>query len=352
MIKILIVDDSTTETSIIQNLVSSEKDFIIVGTAKNGKEAIRLTKLLKPDLITMDIQMPEMNGIEATKFIMSQYPTPIVIISSNLNNKNSNMTFEAFDAGAISVLEKPVNIFSPEFQNEKRKIIDTLRNMAGIKVIKRRFHSKKIVSPNLSTPSINLSKEYEVIVIGSSIGGPQALKSILGKLPADFPIPIVIVQHMTKGFINNFAQWLDNNILLQVKTPKENEVLKSGTVYFAPDNCHLEISRRQNKLIAKLTHSEPVSGFSPSITVLFQSAAKICGKNAIGILLTGMGNDGAKGMLDLKHANAHTLIQDKESAVVFGMAGVALSLGAVDEIVQLDQIADYLQEIIDHKGVV
>jgi two-component system chemotaxis response regulator CheB len=345
MINILIVDDSETEIMILKELFSKEKDFRVIGIAKNGKEAIRLAEFLKPNLITMDIQMPIMDGIEAIRMIMSHHPIPIVVISSKLNDASLKATFQAFEAGALSVLEKPGNISSPSFKNEKRKIIDTLRSMAEIKVIKRRFYAKDkkpLIFPKSVSETNNV---YELIVIGSSVGGPQALKNILEKLPSNFPIPIVIVQHMAQGFIHGFAKWLNENTKLNVKPAKNNDILKKGHVYFAPDNFHLEIARSQDALIAKLIKGKPITGFCPSITALFQSVAKACGKNTIGILLTGMGSDGAKGMVELKQANAHTFIQDKESAVVFGMAGVAQSLGAVDKIIELDQIADYLMKI-------
>lgn len=345
MIKILIVDDSETEVAILKSLFSAEEDFEVIACAKNGKEAVELVGVLKPDLITMDIEMPVMDGFEAIRMIMTQHPTPIVVISSKLNDESLSATFQAMEAGALSVLEKPINITMPSFKLEKRKIIDTLRSMAEIKVIKRRFYTKsKKHSPPITHPSLS-ENNYEIVAIGSSVGGPQALKTILEKIPRNFPIPIVIVQHMTQGFINGFAKWLDTNTHLKIKNPTHNEILMKGHVYFAPDGYHMEIARSHQHLIAKLVTGKPISGFCPSITALFQSVAKVCGKNAIGILLTGMGSDGAKGLLELKHAKAHTLIQDKESAVVFGMAGVAQSLGAVDKMVELDQIADYLQKI-------
>lgn len=215
MIKLLIVDDSETETALLKSLFSTEKDFEIVGCAKNGKEAVNLAALLKPDLITMDILMPVMDGLEATRAIMAQYPVPIVVISSRLYDETLNITFKALEAGALFVLEKPFNIFSPAFKKEKRKILDTLRSMAEIKVVKRRFHTKPSKKIMVKCPPAEKQKyepgEYEIVAIGASVGGPQALKTILEKLDDNFPVPIVIVQHMTKGFISGFTKWLDDN---------------------------------------------------------------------------------------------------------------------------------------------
>lgn len=345
MINILIVDDSETEIAILKHLFESEVDFKVVGCAKNGAEAVKLVALLKPHLITMDIHMPVMDGLEATRLIMSQYPTPIVVISSKLNDEALNATYHALEAGALSVLDKPTDIAALSSKRAHKQIIDTVRSMAEIKVITRRFQMAKTPTPSVSTTTDYSGRKYEVVCIGASIGGPQALKTILAKLPEDFPLPIVVVQHMTEGFINGFAQWLNDDIALQVKITEQGEVLRKGVVYFAPDGYHLEVTRTHENLVAKLTKSPPVAGFCPSITVLFASAAKICGKNAVGVLLTGMGHDGAHGLLELKKALGHTFIQDSKSAVVFGMAGVAQSLGAIDKVVELDQIADYLTKL-------
>jgi len=344
MINILIVDDSMTETIILKNLFEMEDDFRVIGCAQNGKEAIEMVARLKPDLITMDILMPIMDGLEATQKIMSQHPTPIVVISSKLDDREINTTFQALEAGALSVLEKPKGISSPNFHSSRKNIVNTVRAMSEIKVIKRRFPDKKSHQSNIISTN-NALKEYELIAIGASVGGPQVLKKILSNLPADFPIPILIVQHMTPGFINGFTQWLNENVPLRVKNAEHQEELRRGAVYFAPDHFHLEVTRVRKKLVANLVKSNPVSGFCPSATVLLNSVAKVCKENAIGILLTGMGSDGAQGLWELKKVHGHTLIQDPKSTVVFGMAGVAQSLGAVDKVIEIDQFADYLLKI-------
>jgi two-component system chemotaxis response regulator CheB len=350
MISILIVDDSETETKILKNIFQSELDMEVIGCAKNGKEAVELAATLHPTIITMDVHMPIMDGLEATQLIMAKCPTPIVIISSKLN-KDLQTSFKALETGALSVLEKPKDISSAGFAAQKKQIVTMVRNMAEIKVIKRRFLIQRDVkseaipiSPHVSVPVIPRAK-YELVAIGASVGGPQALKMILSAMPQDFPLPIVVVQHMAHGFMTGFSKWLNDNTPLNAKNAEDKEVLKKSTVYFAPDHFHLEVVRLQGELCAHLVKAEPVSGFCPSATVLLKSVAKVCGKNAIGILLTGMGSDGAQGLLELKHARGHTLIQDEKSTVVFGMAGVAKSLGAVDKIVELDQMASYLQQI-------
>jgi len=348
MIKILIVDDSKTETLLLKSILEAEADMKVIGCASNGREGLKLTALLKPDLITMDLAMPLLDGFEATRLIMSQHPTPIIVISSRLDDSSLNASFKALAAGALCVLEKPDQSKAAAFHSAKRRIIDAVRSMAEIKVIKRRFPiTAKANKAAVIKPKPALTKgSFEIIAIGSSVGGPQALKNIFSKLPADFPIPIVVVQHMTPGFIHGFTQWLNKQVDPRVKEAENSELLIPGTVYFAPDNHHLEIIRRNGGLYAKLTHGLPVSGFYPSANVLLKSVAMAAAKNAIGILLTGMGSDGALGLLDVKNAHGHTFTQDEQSAIVFGMAGVAHSLGAADRSIELDKIADYLVSIV------
>lgn len=352
MIKILIVDDSPTETELLKALFNAEKDLEVVACAKNGKEGIEMALKYKPDIITMDIVMPIMGGLEAIRKIMATNPIPIVVISSRLNDIELNTTFKALEAGALSVLEKPGNINSVDFKKSYRYTVDTLRSMAEIKVIKRKLFVKENSELNkIKNQNLTPLKRFELIAIGTSVGGPQALKIILSKLPADFPLPIAIVQHMTLGFINGFATWLNDNTPLKVKIAANKEILEKGTVYLAPDHFHLKIEREiSGNLLTRLVKQSPVSGFCPSVTVLLQSVAKVCGKNAIGMLLTGMGDDGAQGLLELKKQNSHTIIQDKASTIVFGMGNVALSLGAVDKIIQLNEISNYLIGITQQRS--
>lgn len=345
MINILVVDDSETEAALITRIIESEPDMKVIGVARNGKEAIDLTARLKPDLITMDIQMPIMDGLEATRRIVSEYPTPIVVISSTISNESVQATFPILEAGALSALAKPQNMFDPTFETTRKHITTTLRTMSEITVAKKRIRTspteKQVSAPEQKLPYVN----YELLAIGVSVGGPLALKTIFSKLSANFPIPVVVVQHMSLGFIHGYIQWLNEFATLSVKEAAHLELLKKGMIYVAPDNFHLEVVRVNEKLHAKLVKGTPVDGFYPSITVLLHSVAKECRNKAIGVLLTGMGSDGAQGLLELKQARSHTFIQDKESAVVFGMAGVAQSIGAVDTVVKLDAIANYLNAI-------
>jgi two-component system chemotaxis response regulator CheB len=353
MIRVLIVDDSPTEVALIQHIIESTHDMIVVGVAKNGKEAIELTAKLKPDLITMDIQMPVIDGLEATRIIMAHHPTPIVVISSTVSDESINATFHILEAGALTALAKPVNIFSSSFKERSAYIIDTLRSLSEIRV------TKKPLKESLTDEKRKAGKHehkvkvghYELIAIGASVGGPMALKAILSHLSSDFPLPIVVVQHMSNGFIRGFVQWLEQNVSLKVKVPTNGELLEKGTVYIAPDKRHLQIGREHDRLVSMLVEGDSSDGFCPSITVLLQSVAKISGKKAIGMLLTGMSDDGTEGLLALKQAHGHTLIQGPGSAVVFGMGAVAQSIDAVDQVIELESIANYLTTICISKAV-
>lgn len=346
MIRVLTIDDSESFLSLLQQIIDLQPDMQVVGNARNGLEGIKLVNALKPDLITMDTHLPIMDGYTATRQIMMQNPTPIVMVTSSFSRKDLDLTFKALDAGALCVLSKLKDI--DKNPAALRDFITTLRAMAEIKVIKRRFPSliKNHMPITTATPSpANKYIKYEVIAIGASVGGPQALKQILSQLPSQFPLPIAVVQHMMTGFIGSYAQWLNDSTQLKVKIVEDMEPLIAGTVYFAPDDLHFLVKRNNDVLTAKLEKGPCIDGFCPSITALFKSIAKVCENRAVGVILTGMGSDGAAGLFDLKKSDSHTIIQDAETAVVFGMAGVAQEMGAVEQVVQLNQMAEYLIEI-------
>lgn len=346
MIKLLIVEDSPTQTLVLKQIFESEGDIEVIACAKDGLDAVKLVEKLRPDVITMDIEMPVIDGIEATKRIMATCPTPIVVISSKLSDAILNGSFRALEAGALAVLDKPSSVSSPDANCQIKEMISTVRAMADIRVVKRRFVSKSVLSKKSDPVDVNIkTKKFELIAMGASAGGPQALKHILSSLPENFPLPILVVQHMTAGFMQGFVEWLGAETKLKIKSAEHGEPLHPGCVYFAPDHYHLEVARSSSQLIAKLLRKDPYQGFCPSVSVLFKSVAAVSGNHALAVLLTGMGSDGADGMLEIRQVNGHTIIQDQKSAVVFGMPGVALSLNAVDKILSLEQIADYLVNV-------
>jgi len=350
MINILITEDSDVVTLLLKTILEHEPDFNVIGHARNGREAVEMTHELKPDLVTMDIRMPVMDGFEATRIIMNQDPTPIVVISTSIDNEEMRITFRAIEEGALAVLEKPRGLGHPDFENVRREIVDTIRAMAEVKVIrrmKRRNHEVAQLEPVdiFEKAIIQKTRAYEIVAIGASTGGPQALQKLLSSLPVGFPIPLVIAQHMSAGFIHGLVYWLQGATLLDVKLAEDGEPLRPGTVYFAPDDHHLVVTRNGNGLRVKLTDDLPVNRFRPSATPLLQSVADVCGGSGVGCLLTGMGVDGAQGLLEIRQAKGHTIIQDKDSCIVFGMPGAALALNAVDQIVRLEQLAAYLTSL-------
>lgn len=342
MIRILIVEDSDVVSLLLKAIFESEPDMQVIGRAKDGGEAVRLTQKLKPDLVTMDIRMPIMDGFQATHLIMSTNAVPIVVISSGVDDEELKIAFRAIEEGALAVLEKPSGLNCAGFEAMRKEMIDTVRSMAEVKVVRRYGQNESII---LEAAVQQRIKTHEIIAIGCSTGGPQALLTILTKLPAGFPVPIVVTQHISKGFIGGLVAWLQKNTLLPVVLAEDNQKLQPGVIYFAPDNFHLLIERSQEGLITKLSNAPEVNNFRPSATPLFKSVAETCKNRSIGVLLTGMGSDGADGLLAMRQMGSHTIVQDEASAVVYGMPGSAIALNAVDQVVQLQNMASYLMSL-------
>lgn len=340
MIRVLIVEDSEVIAFLLTAIIQNTPDLEVIGRAKTGLEAIQMAEALNPDLITMDIRMPIMDGLTAIQQIMCSKPKPIVVISSNVDDE-LQIGFKAIDHGALAVLEKPCGFDDPEFESIQTEIVNTIRAMAEVKLVTRR-----LVAPlpiNSGSPA-SFQNDYELIVIGCSTGGPQALKQILASLPANFPLPIVVVQHISTGFVEGLANWLNDYTPLKVKIAMANEPLQKGTVYLAPDYCHCMIHKTRRGYEIDLSQTEPINGFRPSITALFSSAANVCPKQSIGIMLSGMGNDGADGMLAMFEQQCLTIAQDQASSIVFGMPAAAMALNAVSKILPLEAIAHCLIE--------
>ena len=347
MIRILIAEDSDVVALLLKTIFEQEPDFEIVGHARDGREAVKMSHELRPDLITMDIRMPKMDGFEATRMIMADNPLPIVVVSSSVDNEELRITFRAIEEGALAVIEKPRGFGHPDFEMIRSELVDTVRAMAEVKVVRRRPLKRKIEDVDIFEKAIvQKTQAHHIVALGCSTGGPQALQHILSSIPMGFPVPIVITQHISKGFISGLVHWMRGNTLLDVKLAEHNEPLQAGTIYFAPDDHHLRVKRNGNGLTAELTQDPPMNGFRPSVTPLFQSLAQYCAGHAIAGLLTGMGGDGAQGLLEARKAKCHTFVQDEESAIVYGMPGTALALDAADQVVQLDKIASYVTSLV------
>ena len=338
-VRVLVAEDSTTTREFLVEILRTG-GLEVVGQAKSGLEALEMTKALRPDVVTMDIRMPGMDGLEATKRIMIEAPTPIVIVSGSRDVREVEVTMHALRAGALTALPKPEGPGSLAFEESARIFADTVRAMSQVKVVR---HWPDRPSPDAagSGPERNGRVKGRVVAIAASTGGPAALARILSDLPGSFPVPILVVQHMAAGFAEGVAFWLNQNSSLRVQVAKEGETLQAGRVYLAPDHHHLGVADRST---IHLSSDPPIGGFRPSGTHLFNSVADTFGPAAVAVILTGMGEDGVKGLAAVKHAGGRVVAQDEGSSVVFGMPGAAVAAGCVDHVLPLASIAFRLGE--------
>lgn len=342
-IRVLIVDDVRASRELLQILLEQDGGFDVVGWAADGIEAVIQAANLKPDLVTMDIAMPRANGVEAIADIMSTLPVAIVVVSSHVQNPEMNVTFDALQAGALEVVEKPGIAMLDTDSHERQRLLSTLRAMAEVKVIKRKRRLVP-VTPTVVTTGKS-SRKLELVAIGASAGGPQALESILRQLPADYPWPVVITQHMVVGFMAGATHWLNSRCAVTVKLAVDGEPLRGGSVYFAPDDSHLTVSRSsKGGLAVKLDRGKPVGGFMPSISVMLHGVAAVCGQYAVGGVLTGMGSDGSAGLLAMSKQGAITFAQDRASSLIYSMPKAAIDAGAAGHTLALADIAKFLSQ--------
>jgi len=342
MIRILIAEDSPVVAGILKSLFNAENDFEVVGTACDGAEAVRMTAELRPDLITMDVMMPIMEGVEATERIMEQTPTPIVIISSHVNDGEMRVTFRSLAAGALSVLEKPEDVFAPTFEPKRKAFIKTIRAMAGVKVVRRRNRDWAVPAQAKQPSTLPAKTDFRLIALGASTGGPQALHLILTALPANYPLPIVIAQHITRGFTKGMVDWMDEKCALTLKIAEGGEPTRAGYVYFAPDGTDISVIRERDSMCLAVSKEKPEGILTPSVDVLFHSVISAVADRAVFGLLTGMGDDGAKGMLKAHNQGGWTFAEAEDSCVVYGMPQAAAQLGAAREVLSLNAISDHL----------
>ena len=343
-IRLLVVDDSAFMRRIVSDAASRIKRISVVGTARNGEDALEQIERLLPDLITMDIEMPKMDGLTALQKIKDKYPHIEVVMLSSHSKEGSQVTMEALALGALDFIEKPkdrenLSLLSEEI-SEKVQAYEKAKESSkpgGYLPEKRRALKEK--EPRA------LQKEIKAIVMGASTGGPKVLFQIVKSLPPALDIPIFIVQHMPKGFTASFAHRLDGECPLQVVEAKEGMKIRGGTVYVAPGDYHMLIQDGE----IKLTQTEKVHGVRPCVDYTLQSAALKYGGDLLGIIFTGMGKDGTAGFRDLKRAGAYTLAQDEESSVVYGMPGQAIKMGVVDEVLTPEEISKEIQRVVSRK---
>jgi two-component system, chemotaxis family, protein-glutamate methylesterase/glutaminase len=358
MIRVLIVDDSLTTQLHIKHLLSDDPEMQVVAVAFNGEEAVEANARFKPDLILMDIQMPKMNGIEATQRIMTTQPVPIVIVSTRASD--AEMALRGVAVGALSVQEKPPGIGHPDYEAVKAKFLQGLRQMAGVKVVRR--WTLGAPTPLAPTPSPASpapprrprssadNKEFqplELVAVGASTGGPPVLKTIFERFTPAFPVPILVVQHIATGFLPGMVTWLSGQISLPVRIAAHGEKPLAGHVYLAPDSAHLAVNSEHRLVIST---APPERGLRPAVSCLFRSVAQHYGARAAGVLLTGMGKDGAEELGLMHDQGAPTIAQDQETSIVHGMPGEAIRLGATSWVLPPDDIAATLLRLTNKRS--
>lgn len=348
MITVLIVEDSPVVREFLSYVLGSDPGIRVIATARDGEEALDAVRRYRPDVITMDIHMPKMDGLEATRRIMETIPTPIVIVSGSRDGQEVATTIQALEAGALTVHARPKGIGHAQHETTARELVQTVKLMAEVKLVRRRPHARngalgvQPASADSCTP-----RPIRVVAIGASTGGPPALQTVLAGLSKDFPTPLLVVQHMTSGFIGGFAEWLAEVTRLPVHVARHGEAMLPGHVYVAPDNYQMRVVHGDAIVLAV---DPPEGGLRPSVSFLFRSIAEVYGGAAIAGLLSGMGCDGADALRLLKEKGAVTFAQDEASSVVHGMPGAAIRLDAATHVLAADRIAGMLIDVVKQRG--
>ena len=345
MIKILIVEDSPVMQQLLIHAISSDPIFKIVGVAYDGEEAVEAVKELHPDIIAMDWHMPKLDGKAATRIIMETNPTPIVIVTGSSAAKDVIFSFSMIEAGALAIVKKPPSVDHPNYEKETKELLQTLKLMSEVKLVKRTASTKKehITAKSAIEKTIGSESEIKIVAIGASTGGPLVLQKILYGLPKNLSVPLLIVQHISQGFTEGFVEWLMNTTNFPLHIAAHGEYPLPGHGYVAPDNFHMGVEKGPRIV---LSDHESENGLRPSVAYLFRTAAQVFGSRAIGVLLTGMGRDGADELKLMKEKGAVTIVQDKESSVVHGMPGEAIKLNAATYILSPENIAVTLTALI------
>lgn len=356
-IQVLLVDDSPVVLIVLKRLLDSTPEIVVAGTARTGREALDLIPKICPQVICTDLKMPGMDGIEFIREVMANYPRPILVLSAGVQTQDTQNVFSLLEAGAVDVLPKPLSGVTADLIAIKHELIAKIKVLAGVAVFRlnRRHHAKlnhQTASEQDAVTLTNFSNSFspksglrasesptqpiKIVGIGASTGGPQALRSILSEFPSELPVPVICVQHISQGFLTGLIDWLASGCRLPIRMAKTGEILQPGHVYFPPENRHLEITV-SGRVICSL--EPPYLGHRPSVSVLLNSIAKSYGSKSIGVLLTGMGKDGADGMQAIANAGGLTIAQNQATSTVFGMPKEAIELGAVRHILPIGAIA-------------
>ncbi len=346
-IRVLIVEDSRVVREFLQHIIGQDPRLEVAAAVGSAEEALDILDRVAPDVISMDIRLPGMNGFEATRRVMAGRPTPIVVVSASVEDEDLKITMNALRAGALTVVEKPVGTAHEDYESLAERLCTQLAIMSQVKVIRQRIDRRWQSGPEAGegrpwprrTPLMRGS--YRALGVVASTGGPRALVDLLGGLGPDFPLPILLVQHITASFLGGFVAWLDSACPFKVVIAKDDEVPAPGRVYVAPADRHLTLAGG----CLRVDGGDPVCAQRPSGTVLFRAMARSLGPGALGALLTGMGEDGAEGLLEVRQAGGYTLAEDASTAVVYGMPAAAVERGAACESLPLPAIAPRILEL-------
>jgi two-component system chemotaxis response regulator CheB len=348
-IKVLIVDDSALIRSVMSEIVNSQPDMEVVGAAPDPLVARDLIKRTNPDVLTLDVEMPKMDGLDFLEKLMRLRPMPVLMVSS-LTERGSEITMRALELGAVDFVTKPKISIQSGMREYADMIAEKIRNTARARIRPRTLQASGAPSPVLPALRSPLTSSEKLIIIGASTGGTEAIREFLMQMPSDCP-GILITQHMPEGFTSSFAKRLDSLCKISVTEAAGNERVLPGHAYIAPGHSHLMLVRSGANYMTRIEQSPPVNRHRPSVDVLFRSAAQAAGKNAVGVILTGMGKDGAAGMLEMKEAGAWNFAQDEASCVVFGMPREAIAVGATHEVGALTALpAMVLNHLATHGG--
>ena len=339
MIKVLIVDDSAFMRNTLSSMIASDPDIEVAGIARDGVEAVEKVAALKPDIVTLDVEMPRMDGIEALRQIMEKYPVPVLMVSS-LTMEDAKVTLDALDLGAVDFIPKNLSDLSINIIKIKETLIEKIKKIGkkGLTRRLRRYDLKPVKMPEQTAYASH--RRVSVVSIGSSTGGPKALQNIITRIPKDFPVPILIAQHMPPTFTGPFAERLNQLSAIDVKEAEDGEPIKKGIAYIAPGRGHMGVKRKKITETT-ITITEDIGEFiyKPSVDVLMLSATQCFSGHVLGVILTGLGNDGTKGMKEIKNKGGRTIAESEETCVVYGMPRSVVESGAADKVVPLDEIA-------------
>lgn len=360
IIKVLIVDDSAFMRKLIQDFLTSDSRIEVVGTARNGEDALVKVRELRPDVITLDVEMPVMNGLEALKAIMKEQPTPVVMLSSTTKQGADN-TITAVEYGACDFIAKPSGAISLDLHKVKDEIIEkvvsaskanmkqlTTRQVPQKNTIKPKLQYSKIeIDPRTTNEPIGVGTTKKIVCIGTSTGGPRALQNVITKLPSTIDAPVLVVQHMPAGFTKSLANRLDQLSHVHVKEAEDGELVKKGVVYIAPGGYHLKVKRNGTSLSILLDQTPPRNGHRPAVDEMFESVSALNGLSKVAVIMTGMGSDGTKGLIKLKETGSTIAIaESQETSIVFGMPKAAIATNLVDDVKNVDQIADAIMKYV------